>query len=110
MKKNTALSNRPVSEPLLSVVNLKTCFKTRYGTITAVDGVSLDVLPGECLGVVGESGSGKSVTFASVMGLVKAPGWIDEGEVLFEGEDLRSLSRHSLRLMAISFPRMRRKE
>ena len=40
-------------------------------------------MPGECVGVVGESGSGKSVTFASVMGLIKPPGWIDGGSIKF---------------------------
>ena len=61
-------------QPILSISNLQTRFAARYGLVTAVDGVSIDVMPGECVGVVGESGSGKSVTFASVMGLVKKPG------------------------------------
>jgi oligopeptide/dipeptide ABC transporter ATP-binding protein len=65
--------------------------------VRAVDGVDLDVRPGECLGVVGESGSGKSVTFASVMGLVRSPGRIEEGMVIFEGRDLIRLSRSEMR-------------
>lgn len=60
-----------MNNPVLEVENLKTCFDTRDGMVTAVDGVSLKVNKGECLGIVGESGSGKSVTFGSVMGLVK---------------------------------------
>jgi oligopeptide/dipeptide ABC transporter ATP-binding protein len=52
---------------------------------------------GECLGIVGESGSGKSVTFASVMGLVKSPGRVAEGQILFDGRDLRALSPDQMR-------------
>ncbi|CAH1673706.1 MULTISPECIES: ABC transporter ATP-binding protein [unclassified Chelatococcus] len=77
--------------PLLSIRGLKTCFPTRAGLVTAVDGVDLDVQPGECLGIVGESGSGKSVTFASVIGLVRPPGRIAEGSIHFDGADLRTL-------------------
>ena len=80
-----------MAAPLLSIRGLKTCFPTRAGLVTAVDGVDLDVYPGECLGIVGESGSGKSVTFASVIGLVRAPGYIAQGAIVFDGVDLRTL-------------------
>ncbi len=79
------------AEPILEIQDLKTCFQTRDGLVTAVDGVSLAVTPGECLGVVGESGSGKSVTFASVMGLIKTPGRIDAGSIRFQGRELVGL-------------------
>ncbi|MGO4571215.1 ABC transporter ATP-binding protein [Microvirga sp. 2TAF3] len=81
-----------MATPLLSIRNLKTCFPTRAGLVTAVDGVDLDVYPGECLGIVGESGSGKSVTFASVIGLVRSPGYVAGGAIRFDGIDLRSLN------------------
>ncbi|EXL01901.1 methionine ABC transporter ATP-binding protein [Aquamicrobium defluvii] len=84
---------------LLEVNALKTTFSTRAGPVTAVDGVSLTLNEGECLGVVGESGSGKSVTFASVMGLVRANGRIEEGEIRFMGRDLRAMSAEELRLV-----------
>ncbi len=54
-------------ETLISVKDLTVRFKTDEGLITAVDGVTFDVKPGEILGLVGESGSGKSVTAKSLM-------------------------------------------
>jgi oligopeptide/dipeptide ABC transporter ATP-binding protein len=83
--------------PLLSIRGLRTWFHTRGGVVHAVDGVDLDVLPGECLGVVGESGSGKSVTFMSVLGLVRPPGRIEGGEIRFAGRDLLRLRPRELR-------------
>jgi oligopeptide/dipeptide ABC transporter ATP-binding protein len=94
---STRSSATDLEAPLLSIRSLKTCFPTRGGLVTAVDGVDLDVYPGECLGIVGESGSGKSVTFASVIGLVRAPGYVAEGSIRFEGIDLRSLGREDWR-------------
>jgi oligopeptide/dipeptide ABC transporter ATP-binding protein len=85
--------------PILEIRDLITRFATRYGVVTAVDGVSLRLAPGECLGVVGESGSGKSVTFASVMGLVRQPGRIDGGSILFEGRELIGLAEPALRAL-----------
>jgi oligopeptide/dipeptide ABC transporter ATP-binding protein len=86
-------------QPVLEITDLKTCFATQDGTITAVDGVSLDVRLGECLGVVGESGSGKSVTFASVMGLVRNPGFIAGGSIRFNGRELVKLSPDAYRAL-----------
>lgn len=77
---STQSSAIEMSAPLLSIRGLKTCFPTRAGLVTAVDGVDLDVYPGECLGIVGESGSGKSVTFASVIGLVRPPATSQAGQ------------------------------
>lgn len=82
---------------LLEVSNLCTEFNARAGLVRAVDGVNLRVSRGECLGVVGESGSGKSVTFASVMGLVRSPGRITQGTIFFDGRDLRDMSPDEMR-------------
>jgi oligopeptide/dipeptide ABC transporter ATP-binding protein len=81
---------------LLDVRNLKTHFFTREGVVKAVDGVDLSIRPGEVLGLVGESGCGKSVTSRSIMGLIKKPGKIVEGEVLFEDQNLLDLSEKEL--------------
>jgi len=76
---------------LLSVRNLRTYFYTEDGVVKAVDGVDLEVKPGEVLGLVGESGCGKSVTSLSIMRLVGIPGRIESGEVWFEGQNLLEL-------------------
>ena len=86
-----------MTDALLEVRGLRTVFETRAGTVCAVDGVDVVVRRGECLGIVGESGSGKSVTFNSVMGLVRPPGRIDAGEIIFDGRNLRSLSAAQMR-------------
>ena len=86
------------SQPILSIRNLQTQFRTPDGVVKAVDGVSYDVFPGETLGIVGESGSGKSVTVMSVLGLIpQPPGEIAGGEVFFEGRDLLQISNKEMR-------------
>lgn len=88
-----------INEPVLSVRGLTTVFRTRAGDFTAVDNLSFDLLPGECLGIVGESGSGKSVASLSIMGLIDYPGSVTQGEILFEGRDLRRLKAGALRAL-----------
>jgi peptide/nickel transport system ATP-binding protein/oligopeptide transport system ATP-binding protein len=87
-----------MTEPLLEVRNLRTVFHTPEGRLDAVDGVSLEVYPGETLGIVGESGCGKSVTALSILRLVPSPpGTIEGGEILLEGKDLLGLSSAGMR-------------
>ena len=83
--------------PLLQIRNLRTYFRTEAGTAKAVDGVDLDVFPGEVVGLVGESGSGKSVTALSVLRLIPDPPGKIEGSILFKGRDLLSLSWEEIR-------------
>ncbi|MGD2052013.1 MAG: ATP-binding cassette domain-containing protein, partial [Acidimicrobiia bacterium] len=83
--------------PLLEVRGLKTHFFTRDGVVKAVDGVDLTVQRRQILGLVGESGCGKSVTSMSVLRLVADPGEIVEGEVLFHGDDLLTMSLKEIR-------------
>jgi len=78
-------------KPLLEVRNLKTYFYTEDGVVRAVDGVNIEVYPGEVLGLVGESGCGKSVTSLSIMRLIAAPGKVVEGKILLDGQDLLEL-------------------
>jgi len=79
------------TKPLLEVKGLKTYFYTEDGVVRAVDGVNLEVYPGEVLGLVGESGCGKSVTSLSIMRLIAKPGRVDAGEILLDGENLLEL-------------------
>lgn len=60
-------------KPILSVSNLKVCFETVKGSVTAVGGVSFDLMRNQILGVVGESGCGKTVMTRAVMGLLSTP-------------------------------------
>ena len=83
-------------KPLLEVRNLKTYFYTEDGVVSAVDGVSFEVYPGEVLGIVGESGCGKSVTSLSIMRLIAPPGKITEGEILFAGKNLLEISESEM--------------
>ena len=80
-------------EIVLEVEDLRTYFRTRFGTVKAVDGVSFNLRKGETLGIVGESGCGKSVTMLSMMRLVPIPpGRIVSGKIVLDGEDLLQLS------------------
>ncbi|GAH08928.1 unnamed protein product, partial [marine sediment metagenome] len=73
---------------ILNVQDLTTYFYTEEGIVRAVEGVSFRIFQGEVLGLVGETGCGKSVTALSILQLVRPPGVIEGGKVLFEGEDL----------------------
>ncbi len=77
---------------LLEMKNLKTFFHTKRGIVKAVNGVSYSVEAGKTLGVVGESGSGKSVSAMSMIKLIDSNGFIESGEILFDGRDLTKLS------------------
>ncbi|MBN2284409.1 MAG: ABC transporter ATP-binding protein [Deltaproteobacteria bacterium] len=84
--------------PVLEISQLQTFFETRYGTVRAVDGVTLSLDGAETLGIVGESGCGKTVLALSIMRLVPSPpGRIVSGSVLLNGTDLLRLSEDKMR-------------
>src|SRR5881394_2602564 len=84
---------------LISIDDLKVHYRTGGGLlrasklVRAVDGVSIDILPGETLGLVGESGCGKSTLGRAILRLTEPTG----GQVMFRGGDLARLSKGQLR-------------
>ena len=85
-----------MSEPLLQIRNLKTYFFQDDGVVPAVDGIDLEVRRKETLALVGESGCGKSITSFSVLRLLPERGRIVEGEILFDGKDIRLLPEEEM--------------
>src|SRR5256885_3558205 len=89
------------SQPLISIKDLKVHFPLASGSlfrrsrqvVKAVDGVSLDIYPGETLGLVGESGCGKSTLGRAILRLTQPT----SGQILFHGSDLAHLSNSAMR-------------
>jgi oligopeptide/dipeptide ABC transporter ATP-binding protein len=86
-----------VSEPLLSVDDLRVQFWTSRGTVHAVNGISFDIARGETLGIVGESGCGKSVTSLALLGILPRAGRVVGGSARFGDRDLLKLEDEQLR-------------
>lgn len=82
---------------LLEVKDLKTHFILKKETVKAVDGVSFDIYEGETFGLVGESGCGKSQTCRSILQLIKKPGKIVNGEIIYKGHDIVKMNRDEIR-------------
>ena len=79
------MENRKV---LLSVDNLHVNFKVRGRTLSAIRGISLDFYENESVAIVGESGSGKSVFTKTFAGMLETNGYISEGSIIFNDEEL----------------------
>ncbi len=77
---------------VLSVNNLVVSFKTDNGIVKAVRDISFDLKQGETLCIVGESGSGKSVTSKSIMGILANNAIIENGNIMYRGENLLEVS------------------
>ncbi len=83
--------------PLLDISDLRTEIRLRQGVVHAVDGVSVQVEPGETVGIVGESGCGKTMTALSIMKLLPNGGSIVGGSITLNGRELTTLSDDSMR-------------
>jgi peptide/nickel transport system ATP-binding protein len=83
--------------PLLTIEDLQTEIRLRSATVHALDGVSLTVEAGECLGIVGESGSGKTMTALSIMQLLPPGGHIVGGKITLGDQVISSLSDDGMR-------------
>ena len=83
--------------PLLEIEDLRTDIRLRAATVHALDGVSLTVEAGECLGIVGESGSGKTMTALSIMQLLPPGGRIVGGSITLGGTDIAAMDDRGMR-------------
>ena len=96
-----------MSEPLLSVRDLRVVFRMATGEIEALHGVDFDIEPGSTVALVGESGSGKSVTAQAVMGILPANARITSGQLIYKDPvsdtriDIATLDPDSPELQAI---------
>ncbi len=84
-------------EPLLRVEDLRVEFASEDGVVHAVDGITYQVFPGRTLGIVGESGSGKTVSSLTALGLTRRQGARISGRIMFDGQDLLTLSEEKMR-------------
>ena len=84
------------SEQLLSIQDLKVRFKSFEGVVSAVDGVDLNIAPGEMVGLVGESGCGKSVTALSILRLLPKRSTLLDGSIHFSGMNMLAADEEAL--------------
>ncbi len=87
------VSGGPGAAPLLEVDDLHVEFRTDYGVVHAVNGISYTLAAGETLAILGESGCGKSVSAQTIMGILDSPpGFVTGGEIRYKGRDLLRMS------------------
>lgn len=86
-------------ETILEVRDLHVEYPAFEGVCKAVNGVSFSVRAGEIFGLVGDTGCGKSTTILAILNLVRPPGMIVQGEILFEGSDLRKKTSDELQVI-----------
>jgi peptide/nickel transport system ATP-binding protein len=85
------------NEKLMEVRDLCVTYKTRLGSVSAVDHVTFDIYKGEILGLVGESGCGKSTMGKALMRMIDPPGEISSGKIILEGEDIMGYTPDQMR-------------
>jgi ABC-type dipeptide/oligopeptide/nickel transport system ATPase component len=86
-----------MNEPVLQLRHVSVDYPTRVGVVRGADDVSLTVYRGEVLGLVGESGCGKSTLGMAILRLLRPPGKIAGGEIIFDGHNLLELDDEAMR-------------
>jgi len=84
------------ADTILALKDLKVHFPIHIGTVRAVESVSLEIRQGEVMGLVGESGCGKSTLGFSILRLLRTPGIIAAGEIVYHGRDIVQMGRREL--------------
>ena len=88
-----------MNEPILKIEDLVVHYETRTGVAEAVNNVSLEILPGETLGLVGETGAGKTTIALTIMGLLPQPGGhVIQGKITLDGEEITQYMSTSRRV------------
>ena len=82
---------------LLNISGLDVSFPSHFGSTYAVKDVSIELNPGEVLGIVGESGAGKSTIGNAVINLLEPPGEITNGDIVFRGQNINRLDEREMR-------------
>ncbi len=86
-----------MKETILELKNVHIHYPISIGTVRAVEDVSFSLYKGEALGLVGESGCGKSTLGLSFLKLIRPPGRVEKGEILYKGRDLLKMSEGEVR-------------
>ena len=81
---------------ILEIKNLDVHFPIHIGTVRAVEDVTLDLKKGEVMGLVGESGCGKSTLGFSILRLLRPPGLVAAGEIVYHGNDILKMNKREL--------------
>ena len=81
-----------MTDILLNIKDLCVSYATKKESLEVLQYINLEVFRDEIFGLVGESGSGKSTLASAILGLLQNPGKIDQGQILFENEDITNMS------------------
>ena len=84
-------------EPLLAIEDVRVSFEKESGAVAVLNGVDLNVQPGESISIVGESGAGKTVLVRTILNLLQEPWKVRQGRIRFDGEDLLTKQEDELR-------------